>query len=134
MPVTEKSSADDAVYSDKVTIAIEKMTRSKASGQGPGVMSGAPLLSVQVVVRNSSSKPLDLSAVVVSLRYGSPERIAPGSYDAASVDFSGKLQPGAHATATYTFVVPADAGDKVRVVVDIDGSHQPAVFRGMRRS
>ncbi len=45
-------------------------------------------------------------------------------------DFAGTLKPGTTAKARYAFAVPTSSRSKVTVVVDFDGVHTSAVFRG----
>lgn len=132
LKVGEQKSTDQAVYSDQVAVSITGMKSVTTSGHGPGVISGAHMLEVTVSVRNGLSKPLNLSSVVVNARHGSPERSAQPSYNGSTTDLSGQVAPGATAKAVYGFLVPADAGDRIRVVVDLDNAHAPAVFRGRR--
>lgn len=50
--------------------------------------------------------------------------------EAEVTDFAGTVAAGKSATATYAFALPVDARDEVTVVVDFDGDHTSAVFRG----
>ena len=50
--------------------------------------------------------------------------------EAETVDLAGVLAAGESATAAYAFAVPADARDEVTLVVDFDGDHTSAIFRG----
>ena len=80
---------------------------------------------------NGSPQTVDLNQVVVTAMYGTPARIAPPVYNAASVrDFTGTVQTGQSASAVYAFAIPAKQGHKVVVVVDLDGAHVPAEFVG----
>ena len=45
-------------------------------------------------------------------------------------DFAGTLKAGATVSARYAFAVPRSSRSKVTVVVDFDGAHTSAVFRG----
>ncbi|WP_116116034.1 hypothetical protein [Austwickia chelonae] len=116
-------------YTDKVTVRITAVRQNTATGAGPGVLVGAPQHIHDIEIHNGTGKPLDLSAVVVSARYGSPEQLASGAYTEGTKDFAGELAPGSIARATYGFTVPHD--QKTRVVVDIDAAHAPAVFRSV---
>ncbi|GAB79038.1 hypothetical protein [Austwickia chelonae] len=127
LPAAEKKMNETVDYSDKVTVRVTSVKQSTASGAGPGVLVGAPQQLHDIEIHNGTGKPLDLSAVVVSARYGNPEQLATGAYSEGTKDFTGELAPGSNARATYGFTVPHD--QKTRIVVDIDAVHAPAVFR-----
>jgi hypothetical protein len=83
---------------------------------------------------NGTDKPIDLDEVVVTATYGNPARVARPTYGEAARDFYGSVKPGAKAGATYSFSVPTDELDGVRLTVDFDGLHAPATFTGEARS
>lgn len=123
--------ADAAVtYADGVSARLATVSTSTVQGRGPGVLAGAPVTLVTVEVRNGSPRPLDLTRVVVSGRYGSPARLANVTYVPQSRDFSGPLAPGASATAVYALTFPSGLGRGDSLVVDLDAGHAPAVFLG----
>lgn len=94
------------------------------SAQGPGEVSGAGL-AVRVEVRNATVRPLDLAGVVVDLTVGDEPGIL--SFSAPADPFSGEVEPGARATATYAFLIPEGAsGDRV-VRVEHDESENVMV-------
>jgi hypothetical protein len=72
---------------------------------------------------------VDLNAVVVQAVYGGSNQASP-IYDRETVDFAGALEPGATATAVYSFAIPADQLGDVVLSVDVDGYRFPAVFAG----
>lgn len=118
-------------YSDGVQITITSVERTTVTDTGPGVMTGAPLVTATVSVQNSGRTPVDLSSVVVSARYGEPAQLAPATYVDGSVDLSGQLAPGKTATGTYSFQIPAE-NTALTVVVDADAVREPAVFRSVK--
>lgn len=118
-------------YPDGVSIEITSVARTSVTEVGPGAMTGAPVLSADIVITNSGNEPLELSSVVVSARYGEPEQLAPAAYIDGSVDFSGAVAAGESATGTYSFRVPS-SDTAVTLVVDPDAVREPAVFRSVR--
>jgi hypothetical protein len=119
-----------ASWADGASVTMTGAHQQVTGGQGPGVLVGQPQTVFQLSLTNGSSGPLDLGGVVVQARYGSDGTVAGALYDGSSVDFSGTLAPGATATAVYSFAIPDDQLDNVRLSVDIDGRHFPAVFTG----
>jgi len=125
-----KAFTQSVKYTDGVTVKITKMTQGKITGRGPGVFPGRAVTHFYVTVTNGTRKPLSLSAVVVTVTYGSPARLAPTVYDKASIDFSGAIKPGKSGHAVYGYSVPAANLGHVTMTVDLDGVHQLAVFSG----
>lgn len=118
-------------YADGVSVRLASAAPATVQGRGPGVMSGAPVTLVTIEVRNASSRPLDLTRVVVTGRYGSPARLAAVTYVPQSLDFSGPVAPGASATAVYAVTYPSGLRRGDSLVVDLDAGHAPAVFLGL---
>ncbi|MBO1767965.1 hypothetical protein [Allobranchiibius sp. GilTou38] len=117
-------------YADGLRLRITRMTQSKVTGQGPGVFPGRPVTDFYVTLTNGTKKPLSFDAVVVTVSYGSPARLAHLVYDQNSVDFASTVQPGKSGNAVYGFSVPAADLSQVTMTVDLDGLHQLATFRG----
>jgi hypothetical protein len=114
-----------------VSIAIDRITRAVETGQGPGTFNGRRITTFTVTLTNASDKPINVSEVVVTTRYGSPARLAAPVYDDATAgDFTGSVEPGRSASARYTFAIPADQKQSVVTVVDFDDRHVPAQFSG----
>lgn len=117
-------------YTDGLKLMVTDINQGAMSGQGPGVYPGRPTSTFHLSLVNGTSKPITLGVVVVTLTYGSPDRVAHHIYDSNSVDFSGVIKPGGAAKAVYGFSVPPkDLGD-VTMTVDIDGVHYLANFTG----
>lgn len=117
-------------YGDGVTISTTDFNRGTVTSRGAGVPTGAPFVVFSVTLQNGSAAPLDLSAVVMTLRYGADEAAAAPLYtDVPARDFSGTVAPGAKASAVYAFQLPHNVTDAA-LYVDIDGSHAPATFTG----
>ena len=120
-------------YSDGLHLQVTRVVQGKISGQGPGVFNNRPTTSFDVTLTNSTARPVDLSAVVVSVSYGKPAVEAPPAYDDRSLDFGGVVQPGRTAKATYGFSVPAAQLGSVTLAIDIDGEHTVATMTGAAR-
>ena len=117
-------------YSDGLRLTITSTTQGKITGQGPGVFSGRSVTDFHVTLTNGTKKPLLFDAVVVTVSYGSPARLAHLVYDKNSVDFASTVQPGRSGNAVYGFSVPTTALGDVTMTVDLDGLHQLATFKG----
>lgn len=120
-------------YSDGLRIRVAGITQGTSTGQGPGVFVGAPQTKVSLEIVNNSSSDLKLDAVVVSMVYGKPTRLAAPVYDQASRDLSGTVKAGGKVTADYQFSVPLKDLGNVVMTVDIDGLHSAATFTGSAR-
>lgn len=117
-------------YADGLRLTITRMTQGTVTGQGPGVVAGRSVTDFHVTLTNGTKKPLLFDAVVVTVRYGSPARLAHLVYDKNSVDFASTVRPGRSGTAVYGFSVPTTALRNVTMTVDLDGLHQLATFKG----
>lgn len=119
-----------ARYEDGVVLDVSGITHAKSEGQGPGVFAGEPVTRFTLTVTNGSGSTVDLNQVVVSVRYGDPQREASPVYDQTSQDLHGTLKPGTKARATYGFSIPTSSLTDVLMTVDIDGVHRVASFTG----
>lgn len=117
-------------YADKLRLAIVSVSQGTVTGEGPGVFKGDPRTTFTVKVTNGTTTAIQLDAVVVSVSYGSPGRVARPVYGTGAQDFSGLLQPGRSAQATYSFSIPAPGLANSTFRIDFDGTHTAAVFRG----
>lgn len=118
-------------YSDGVTVRIDGVSFGKETAQGPGSFPDREYARLTITISNGSSDAIDLSTAVLTL-LGADGASAVRVYaaEAETTDFSGALAAGGSATASYAYALPADARDAVTVVVDFDGHHSSAVFRG----
>ena len=119
-----------AEWSDGASVRVTDARQQVSGGKGPGALAGQPQTSFTLEVTNGSKAPLDLNGVVVQATYGGATTQASPLYDGTSVDFGGALEPGATATAVYSFAIPADQLGDVSLSVDVDGTRFPAVFTG----
>jgi hypothetical protein len=119
-----------AEWSDGATVRVVDAHQQVSGGQGPGALAGQPQTVFSLELVNGSGTALDLNAVVVQATYGSDAVQATPLYDLDTVDFGGSAEPGASATAVYSFAIPADQLDEVSLSVDVDGHRFPAVFTG----
>lgn len=118
-------------YSDGVELQIPKVTFGKETKEGPGMFPGREYAILDLQIKNGSDKTLSLNTVVVTVLDKSGKSVNPVYVDEAKVsDFAGDLKPGSTAKARYAFAVPKSSRAKVTVVVDFDGVHSSAVFRG----
>jgi hypothetical protein len=125
------SSSSRVAYADGVTLTVIGIKQGVETGAGPGMFPGRPHTAITLRLENKSSKPIDLSQVVVTTTYGKPARIAAPVYnDESAVDFFGPLRPSGSATATYLFAVPVDQLSRVTTLVDFDAVHAAARFTG----
>jgi hypothetical protein len=106
-----------ADFGDQVTASLAGSAPFTAQGSQVGEVSG-PAVRVTIRIANGSGAPIQLDAVTVNAYYGADSTPAPpiGS-DASSTPFSGTLEPGASADASYSFSVPTEDQDTLVVSV-----------------
>jgi hypothetical protein len=113
------------------TLSITDVAFGKETEKGPGAFPGREYAILTLEVENASDKALSMQTVVITVLDSSGDSVSPVYVAKAKVqDFSGTLKPGKTAKARYAFAVPKKSRSKVTVVVDFDGVHTSAVFRG----
>lgn len=119
-------------YGDNTVLTITKATAEVETGNGPGVFNGREFVKFDLELTNGSGQPIDLNSVVVTAYYGTTNQLAAPVYtpSAGTEDFSGVVEPGATATASYGFAVPTSELGNVTMVVDFDAVHSSATFTG----
>ncbi len=117
-------------YPDGLKVRIVKISQGTITAQGPGELTGRPKTTFTIEMTNGTSKPINLTQVVVSASYGTPPLQAPPVYDSGTTDFATVLAPGKATSTGYTFSIPVDQLGSVTVWVDFDGTHTAAVFAG----
>lgn len=118
-------------YSDGVQLQIVGVKFGKETKEGPGRFPGRAYAILDLQIKNGSKKSLSLDTVVVTVLNKSGRPVNPVYVEEAKVsDFAGELKAGATVKARYAFAVPVKSRSKVTVVVDFDGVHTSAVFRG----
>lgn len=118
-------------YPDGVRLKVARVSFGKETDKGPGAFPGREYAVLTLRITNGSTKAFSLDTVVVTVLDRQGTAVSPVYVQKADVqDFSGTLKLGATATARYAFAVPKSSRSKVTVVVDFDGVHTSAVFRG----
>ncbi|MFT3832723.1 MAG: DUF4352 domain-containing protein [Micropruina sp.] len=118
-------------YSDGVKLRIRDVTFGKETKEGPGRFPGRAYAVLAMEISNGSARALSLDTVVITVLDSKGKQVNPVYAEEAKVnDFAGELKPGGTAKANYAFAVPKSSYSKVTVVVDFDGVHTSAVFRG----
>lgn len=118
------------VYPDGIAIMTGKFARGVITSKGTGIITGAPYLVLNLTLKNGSRTAVDVSAVVVTLKYGAKSEVAAPLYDDVSAtDFFGSIPAGQSQTATYAFQLPKDV-KSADLYVDVDGDLLPAHFEG----
>ncbi|MDO5735951.1 MAG: hypothetical protein Q4P15_05705 [Propionibacteriaceae bacterium] len=134
IPTISASPADiteNVTYADNVTLRINDIEFGEETKEGPGRFPGRSFAVLSLEMFNGGNQPLDLNAAVITVLDAETELVAPVYAEEAEVaDFSGTVQPGRTAKARYAFAVASESRSQVTVVVDFDGVHTSAVFRG----
>lgn len=131
--VTAKPTSIDGKieYGDGVSLSILDVEFGEETEEGPGAFPGREYAILTLKAENSSKTALTMQTVVVTVLANDGESVAPVYVAKAKVhDFSGVLAAGRSTKARYAFAVPKTSRSKVTVVVDFDGVHTSAVFRG----
>lgn len=113
---------------DGVIISLRAVRGINAKAVGPGEVAG-PALRVDVLIRNTTSSPLDLGAAAVSL---TDEDGGPGApmTGPPATGLATELAANSEASAVYVFAVSKRLRDPVTIEVSVSGSVPTAVFRG----
>lgn len=118
-------------YSDGVVLQIRDVSFGKETKTGPGKFPGRAYAILSLEIKNGSKRTLSLDTVVITVLDKGNKQVNPVYVEEAKVsDFAGELSPGKTAKARYGFAVPTNSRSQVTVVVDFDGIHTSAVFRG----
>jgi hypothetical protein len=125
------SIAKPARYPDGISLRIRSVDFARETKKGPGSFPKRPYAVLTMRVDNRSKKSLSMATVVITVLDRNGKAVAPVYTQEAKVqDFSGVLKPNKSAQARYAFAVPKSSRSKVTVVIDFDGQHTSAVFRG----
>lgn len=118
-------------YDDGVRVSIDDVSFASETAQGPGSFPDREYARVTITIANDSADAIDLGTSVLTLIDESgATAVRVYAAEANAIDFAGTLAAGETASAAYAFAIPADARDEVTLVVDFDGDHSSAVFRG----
>lgn len=118
-------------YSDGIQLSITDISFAKETAKGPGSFPGREYAVIELKLDNGSTKAISMNTVVITVLNSDDEPTELVYAAEAKVqDFSGSLKPGSATKARYAFAVPRSSRSKVTVVVDFDGVHTSAVFRG----
>lgn len=126
------TAAAPATYSDGVSVRVVRVTRRVETGKGRGSFPGRPQTAISLALTNGSTRTVDLTQVVVTTTYGTPPRFASPVYDHPDAgDFTGTVEPGGTASATYVFSIPPGQARSAVMMVDFDSVHGAAEFTGL---
>jgi hypothetical protein len=132
VPVATVGFTAPATYPDGVRLVVSRATKGIEQGHGPGVHDGREYVRFEIRLTNGTSTRLELNQVVVTTFYGQSRQLAPPVYTegTGARDFAGTVAAGGSADAVYAFAVPSTELRDVTMVVDFDGTHASAVYRG----
>lgn len=124
-PVALRSRAE---FGGRISARISDITAIKATGQGPGEISG-PALRVTFTITNGSSRRLGLGAVTANLTdsTGAPAVSLTGK---PAAPFSGSAAPGASRTGVYVFSVATDRRSPVTISLNYAADAAVVLFKG----
>lgn len=105
--VVEVGVTEEADLGTGVSAAIESVKDVTVAAKTPGEIAG-PAVAIELSVTNEGKKPIDLATAMVSLT-NSDEMLGQPTTSDPYTPFSGQLEPGDTADATYVFLLPKDA-------------------------
>jgi hypothetical protein len=127
---TTGSFSEAARWQDGLRVEVTKTKTGKTGGAGPGARVGQPMAIFTLKLSNGSTRAIDVSQVVVGVRYGANAgQVATPIYDDAAVDFSGTLAPKQAKTARYAFELASSRNASIVMTVDVDAAHDVAMMR-----
>ena len=106
-PVVEVGVKEEADLGTGVSASIESVKGITVEAKTPGEIAG-PAVAIELWVRNDGKKPIDLATAMISLSNDDNVLGQPTTSDPYK-PFSGQLEPGGTASATYVFLLPKDA-------------------------
>jgi hypothetical protein len=109
-----------------VVVTVSNIRTTTVSGTGPGEVAGEGVV-FSVGVRNQTTASVDVGGFSVTASYGQKIPAIP-SDSAPSAPLTGTLRPGAVATGTYVFRMPADQVGSLNIQVSSDSSPNIVVF------
>jgi len=95
----------------------------------PGEVSG-PAVRIAVDVKNTTEKPIELAAAIVTLYTGNDDLQASPVSKPAGKAFPAEVAPGEVARGAFVFELPKNQRDGVRVEVDLSLSEPLIAFEG----
>lgn len=118
---------DTADFGGQVTARISEVKAVQATATLPGEISG-PAIAVTVDITNGSADRIGADSVTVTLADAAGNPAVPIDDNAAPL--TGVVEPGASASGTYVFTVPADQRNPVTVTVNYSAGAPTLVFTG----
>lgn len=111
-----------------VTARVKSVTAVDGAAALPGEVTG-PAVLAELELTNDSGAPIDLSTTVVNLAYGA-DRTPANTFSTGTSSFSGTLDTGSSAAASYVFAVPTDEQGELRLTLDYSVDVPVVVFEG----
>jgi hypothetical protein len=109
-----------------VVVTVSNIRTTTVSGSGPGEIAGEGVV-FSVQVRNQTTAAVDVGGFSVTASYGNNLPAIP-SDSSPSAPLTGVLRPGAGATGTYVFRMPAAQVGSLNIQVSSDSSPNIVVF------
>ena len=129
LPESEEYALDaSAPLADGVDVRLSSLTSIEAKAAIPGEI-GGPGVQAVVEVTNSSSETVDLSRISIDLTDADGVSAGQVTTDPAR-PLMGSLEPGASASGTFVFVVPADQRADARFVLSYVAGQPQIVLAG----
>lgn len=110
------------------TVRVAKVEPYEA-GDEPGQLAG-PAVTVTIEVVNDGETALDTAGSSLNLNYGDDRTPAPSFGDPVRDGLPASIAPGETATGKYSFGLPLDVRDDVRVILDLVSGEPLVVFVG----
>ncbi|MFT3798206.1 hypothetical protein [Microbacterium sp.] len=119
-----------ALVAGTLTARISEVTSFEAEdSEEPGQLAG-PAVSVTIEVTNASGKAVDLAGASLNLDFGDAHTPAPAIGDPVATGLPATVADGATVTGTYSFSLPLDVREQVRVILDLVSGESQVIFLG----
>ncbi|MFT4235193.1 MAG: hypothetical protein QM607_09370 [Microbacterium sp.] len=123
----DEEASVEGIFSAKVS-SVEFFSVDSDTAQ-PGELAG-PAVRLVIDVVNDSNEAIDLSGAAVNLDYGSDHTPAAVVGDPTLTGLPGSIAAGESASGEYSFTLPEDARDQVRVSLDVITGEPQVLFEG----
>ena len=125
-----RSSAD---FGTGLSVRIGKVGYGVSTGSGRGAITGRPVVTLTLVLRNTSSRSISVNTVQVQATYGRKNTPAIPSYGKGTKMFGGAVGRDSSTSGVYQFVIPVADQHDVDLTVWYRAGAPVALLRGSLR-
>jgi hypothetical protein len=121
---------EDATVADGISARITGVRSFDAEdSEQPGQLAG-PAVEITIEVTNNLDDDIDLTGASVNVDYGDDRTPAPSIGDPVATGLPSSLASGKSARGEYSFSLPLDVREHVRVILDLVSGEPQVIFVG----